>query len=78
MMKRLILVLAVTAMMVLGSALPALAYHSEGNPGEHEEETEQPRDPQCGWYANWNDEEEWWEYWCYWPQWGWDYVFWTY
>ncbi len=71
MMKRMILVLTLTAIMMLSSALPALA-----DMGKQEEA--EPDPPQCGWYESWNDEEEWWEYWCYYPQWGWDYVFWTY
>ncbi len=71
-MKRLILVLALTAMMLVTSVLPALARHEEtGDPRE------EPRNPQCGWYANWSEHEEWWEYWCYWPHWGWEFVFWT-
>ncbi len=73
MLKRLILVLTVTAMMLIGSALPALAYHEEtGDPAES------PENPRCGWYPSSNEEEEWWEYWCRWPHWGWEYVFWTY
>ena len=35
------------------------------------------RDPQCGWYSNWDDEDEWWECWSYWPRWGWEFVFWV-
>ena len=69
-MKRLILVLALTAMMLVGSALPLLAQDME--------DSQEPRDPQCGWYSNWDEEEEWWEYWCYYPRWGWEYVFWSY
>ncbi len=72
MMKRLILVLTVTAMMLIGSALPALATHEMGDPSG------EPRNPQCGWFENWSEQEEWWEYWCYWPHWGWEFVFWTF
>jgi len=36
-----------------------------------------PRDPQCGWYPSWDDDEEWWEYWCFWPDWGWEFVLWS-
>ena len=71
MMKRMILVLTITALMILGSALPALADMKDGK-------QEEPDPPECGWYESWNDEEEWWEYWCYYPRWGWDFVFWTY
>ena len=38
---------------------------------------DEPRDPQCGWYANWNHRHEWWEYWCFWPNWGWEFVLWS-
>ena len=73
MTKRLILVLTVTALMLIGSALPAMAQRYA-----EEEAVEEPRTPSCDWYANWDEEEEWWEYWCYWPRWGWEYVFWSY
>ncbi len=36
-----------------------------------------PRDPQCGWYPNWNYRWAWWEYWCWWPGFGWELVFWV-
>ena len=72
MMKRMILVLTITALMILSSALPALADMKDGKEGA------EPDPPDCGWYESWNDEEEWWEYWCYYPHWGWDYVFWSY
>jgi len=73
-MKRMILVLTVTAMMLIGSALPALATHETGD------EEGRPDRPKCDWYGpfeegNW---DPWWEYWCYWPHWGWEYVFWSY
>ena len=73
MMKRLILVLTVTAVMLVSIALPALARHEETG-----DEREAPNNPQCGWYESWDQHEEWWEYWCYWPHWGWEFVFWTY
>jgi hypothetical protein len=38
---------------------------------------DEPRDPQCGWYANWDNRDEWWEYWCFWPNGGWEFVFWS-
>ena len=75
-MRRIILVLTVTAMMLATSlALPALAAAEMGTKGE-----EEPGTPECGWYGpfeegNW---DPWWEYWCYWPGWGWEYVFWSY
>ncbi len=71
-MKRLFLALIVSAMMLIGSALPVLAWHEEtGDPAGR------PDNPQCDWYPNSNGHEEWWEYWCWWPHWGWEYVFWT-
>jgi len=72
-MKRMILVLTLTAMMLLGSALPALATHETGD------EEGRPDNPKCDWYFF--DEtrryDAWWEYWCYWPHWGWEFVFWV-
>ena len=69
-MKRVILVLTITAMMlamlVAGSGLPAVA------------QDEGPGSPQCSWYKNWEEPEKaWWEYWCWWPGWGWEFVFWV-
>lgn len=66
-MKRKILVLAVTAMMlammVAGSALPALAQRVA------------PEEPECAWYFDrytWRVfGQEWWGYWCDWPDYGW-------
>jgi hypothetical protein len=70
-MRRIILVLTVTAMMlvtmVVGAGLPAFAQ-------------DEPSAPQCSWYLNWESGEEdeaWWEYWCWWPGWGWEFVFWV-
>jgi hypothetical protein len=66
--KRVILVLTVTAMMLAtmmaGAGLPALAQ-------------DEPGAPQCGWYYNTADRDAWWEYWCWWPGWGWEFVFWV-
>ena len=69
-MKRIILVLTITAMMlamlVASGGLPAVA------------QDEGPGSPQCSWYKNWEDPEKaWWEYWCWWPGWGWEFVFWV-
>jgi len=73
-MRRLFLVLTVAAMMLLVSALPALAEYDYGDEGE-------PHEPKCDWrlvpYQPHPWDEQWWEYWCYWPGWGWEYVFWT-
>ena len=63
-MKRKILVLTATAMMLammmLGSALPALA---------------QPPAPTCDWYLDYYYaqvfQQNWYGYWCYWPDEGW-------
>jgi len=71
-MKRLLLAVVVVAMMLMGSALPALATHETGDPEGS------PDNPRCDWYPFSNEEEEWWEYWCRWPHWGWEFVFWTY
>jgi len=71
-MKRLVLVLTITAMMlavlVSGLALPALA-----------QDEKEPRQPRCDWYyfeetRQW---DAWWEYWCRYPDWGWEFVFWV-
>ena len=64
-MKRKILVLTATAMMLammmLGSALPALA--------------QQYPTPQCDWYLDYyyaqTFQQNWYGYWCYWPDYGW-------
>ena len=73
-MKRLLLALVVAAMLLIGSALPALANHEFGD------ESDRPDNPQCGWYGPFHEPpyEPWWEYWCYWPHWGWEFVFWVY
>jgi hypothetical protein len=68
-MKRIILVLTVSAIMlvtmVAGSGLSAMAQ-------------DEPAGPQCGWYYNTaEDYDPWWEYWCWWPGWGWEFVFWV-
>ena len=69
-MKRIILVLTVTAMMlatmVVGAGSSAFAQ-------------DEPNDPQCGWYymTTAEDYDPWWEYWCWWPGWGWEFVFWV-
>ncbi len=71
-MKRIILVLTVTAMMlammVASIGVPALAQDDE------------PNAPQCSWYLNWltsDPDTDWWEFWCWWPGWGWEFVFWV-
>ncbi|MDQ3942928.1 MAG: hypothetical protein M3254_07470 [Actinomycetota bacterium] len=70
MMKRILLVLTVTAMMlammVASIGVPALAQDDE------------PNAPQCGWYYMTHmSYDPWWEYWCWWPGWGWEFVFWV-
>ncbi len=69
-MKRIILVLTVTAMMlatmVVGAGSSAFAQ-------------DEPNPPQCGWYyMTHRSYDPWWEYWCWWPGWGWEFVFWVY
>ncbi len=81
-MKRLFLALMVSAMLLIGSALPALAWHLETGDDEG-----RPDNPKCDWYGPfsvevweqlpWLQEASWWEYWCYWPHWGWEFVFWV-
>ena len=73
-MRRMILVLTVTAMLLATLlALPAAA--EMGTKGE-----EEPNTPECGWYGPFEERgwDPWWEYWCYWHGWGWEYVFWSY
>ena len=73
MMKRMILVLTVSAMLLIGSALPALAWHEETN-----DPAGRPDNPDCNWYGPFGEgHEAWWEYWCFWPHWGWEFVFWV-
>jgi hypothetical protein len=74
-MKRLFLALMVAAMLLIGSALPALAWHEETG-----DEEGRPDDPKCDWYGPFHERpyDPWWEYWCYWPHWGWEFVFWVY
>ncbi len=74
-MKRVFLALIVAVMLLIGSALPALAYHDEtGDPRGR------PDNPDCDWYGPFQERrwDPWWEYWCYWPHWGWEFVFWVY
>ncbi len=69
-MKRLILVLTVTAVLLAAIVTGGLSAVAQ---------EEAPGDPQCGWYYNTaEDYDPWWEYWCWWPGWGWEYVFWVY
>ncbi len=82
-MRRIILVLAMLALLVI-MALPAVAQsgyddYGRGYDDDYDDRgyNEDPRDPQCGWYPNWDDRWEWWEYWCFWPNWGWEFVFWS-
>jgi len=73
-MKRLLLALVVAAMLLIGSALPALANHEFGD------ESDRPDNPKCDWYGPFEERpwDPWWEYWCYWPHWGWEFVLWVY
>ena len=69
-MRRMILVLMVTAMML------ATLVVSAGSPAFAQDV---PSAPQCGWYYNMAaNYDPWWEYWCWWPGWGWEFVFWVY
>ena len=75
-MKRLILVLALTAMLV-ATALPALAQNFNEESGKTDDSGE-PRAPSCDWYYfdETHEYDAWWEYWCYWRGWGWEFVVW--
>ena len=72
-MRYKILVLVLTAMMLVGSALPALASHNDSD------SSNEPRAPRCGWYffEETRRYDAWWEYWCYYRGWGWEFVFWV-
>jgi opacity protein-like surface antigen len=72
-MRRLILVLTVSAMMLVAVAMPAVANHEYGD------EEDRPDNPKCDWYGPFSEGpgHAWWEYWCYWPHWGWEFVFWV-
>ena len=76
-MKRLILVLTVTAMLVV-TALSASAQGFDEESGKLDDGGE-PNAPECDWYYfdETRDYDAWWEYWCEWPGWGWEFVFWT-
>ena len=77
MIKRMILVLALTVMLV-GTALSASAQEFDEESGKLDDYNE-PRAPKCGWYyfEETRQYDAWWEYWCYWRGWGWEFVFWT-
>lgn len=59
-MKRIVVILTLTVMIVLGSALPALAQNSS------------PPQPDCGWYLDRYIQRtfgvDWYGYWCDWGQ----------
>ena len=76
-MKRLILVLTVTAMLVV-TALSASAQGFDEESGKLDDGGE-PDAPECDWYYfdETRDYDAWWEYWCEWPGWGWEFVLWT-
>ncbi len=75
-MRRLILVLTVSAMMLVAVAMPAVGWHEETGDSKGA-----PENPDCDWYGPFGggpgDDEAWWEYWCFWPHWGWEFVFWV-
>ncbi len=67
-MKAKLLMLVVAAMLLVGSALPALASHRG------------PSEPDCDWYrmSNRAVDSDVWGYWCYWEDDGWYlYYIWT-
>ena len=76
-MKRLILVLALTAMLV-ATALSASAQEFDERSGKLDENGE-PDTPDCDWYFfdETREYDAWYEYWCWWPHWGWEFVFWV-
>jgi hypothetical protein len=76
-MRRMILVLTVSAMMMLAMFLTMPAGAQEDFMGTKGGDDE-PGMPECEWYGPFGyGNEAWWEYWCWWPGWGWEYVFWA-
>ena len=75
-MKRLILVLTVTAMLVV-TALSASAQGFDEPSGKLD--NGEPNAPECDWYYfdETREYDAWWEYWCHYRGWGWEFVFWT-
>ena len=76
-MKRMILVLTLTAMLVV-TALPALAQNFNEESGKMDDSGE-PNTPECDWYYfdETREYDAWWEYWCHYRGWGWEFVLWT-
>jgi len=76
-MKRMILVLTLTAMLVV-TALPALAQNFNEESGKMDDSGE-PNTPECDWYYfdETREYDAWYEYWCHYRGWGWEFVFWT-
>ena len=75
-MKRLILVLTLTAMM-LATALSASAQEFDEDSGKLD--NGEPNAPECDWYYfdETHEYDAWYEYWCHYRGWGWEFVFWT-
>ena len=75
-MRRLVLVLTVTAMLVL-TAFSASAQEFDEESGKLED-FDEPRAPDCEWYffEETRQYDAWWEYWCYYHGWGWEFVVW--
>ena len=78
-MRRMILVLTVSAMMLM-TVLTGVAVGQMDDPegAGHKGGDDEPGMPECEWYGPFGyGNEAWWEYWCWWPGWGWEYVFWA-
>ncbi len=77
-MRRMILVLTVSAMMLM-TVLTGVAVGDIGDPDAgHKGYGDDPGTPECEWYGPFGyGNDAWWEYWCWWPGWGWEYVFWV-
>jgi hypothetical protein len=74
--KRVFLVLTMTAMLLAMVLTVPVSAQDFGSKGGYEDE---PRAPDCDWYGPYEERpwDPWWEYWCYWHGWGWEFVFWV-
>ncbi len=81
-MKRMFLVLTMTAMLLAMLLTVPAGGQDFGPDGGTKGREDEPQPPECDWYGpytRWQGREydPWWEYWCWWPGWGWEYVFWV-
>jgi hypothetical protein len=80
-MRRMILVLTVSTMMLLAMLLtvPVAAQNFDYDDDYYDDDDDYydddgPGEVYCEWYGPY----PWWEYWCWYPGYGWEYVFWSY